>query len=104
MTRQRTLQILVVTVISAVTLAVGSVAGAIDNPDYTAPPPTTPVTQALPTVVQTARQTPRTPAVPVSSRPRMPVTGSDLVQLLAMGAALVVGGAGILTLRRRQTT
>ena len=88
--------------IAVVSLAMGSMAGAVDNPDYTAAPPSMPMVQSLPAVIQKARNVPAAPSVPVTNRTKMPVTGSDLVQLFAMGAVLVVGGAALLTVRRRQ--
>ena len=100
MAQQRLAQGLVASMIAVVALAVGSVAGAVGNPDYTAPPPSTPVVQPLPAVIQRAQNVPASPSVPATNRSRMPVTGSDLVQLFAMGTVLVAGGAGLLTVRR----
>jgi LPXTG-motif cell wall-anchored protein len=71
-------------------------AGATENPDYTAPPPTTIVTTPPPT-------TPVKTAVAVTPlRTRLAITGSDAAMTAALGAGLVAAGAGILVIRRRK--
>ena len=76
-------------------LGVASPAGALDNPDYTAPPPTTPVTSPKPPPpVETAVN-----AAPV--RTRLAITGSDATGLAIVGGSCVAIGAGLLVVRRR---
>ncbi len=71
-------------------------AGAAENPDYTAPPPTTIVTTPQPTTeVKTA-----VAVTPV--RTRLAITGSDATGTVVLGAGLVAVGAGLLVLRRRK--
>ncbi|HWJ98152.1 MAG TPA: LPXTG cell wall anchor domain-containing protein [Acidimicrobiales bacterium] len=79
-------------------LWVASPAGATENPDYTAPPPTTIVTTPVPTTaVKTA-----VAVTPV--RTRLAITGSNATGTAVVGASLVALGAGVLAIRRRRAT
>lgn len=107
MTVRRTLKTALLLLVAAFTITVGSVAGAVENPDYTAPPPSTPVT-VLPAKIDAVRAR---PAVAASSdksvanaseaNQRLAITGSETTQLVAIGALLVAGGASLLIVRRR---
>lgn len=70
-------------------------AGATENPDYTAPPPTTVVSTPQPaTKVKTA----------VAVRPvrtRLAITGSDQTGTVVVAVTMIGLGAGALVLRRR---
>lgn len=94
MSMRRTLRFAPALVVASVALAFGTAAGAVDNPDYTAPPPTSVVTNSGPTTV--AR-----PATTPAARNRLAITGSDMSQLVLVGGVLVAGGAGTMVLRRR---
>ncbi|MFN8017708.1 MAG: LPXTG cell wall anchor domain-containing protein [Acidimicrobiales bacterium] len=90
-----------VLVVSLVVLALAwagsaSPAGAAENPDYTVPPPTTPVTSPPPTsAVKTAVK-----VAPV--RTRLAITGSDTTTAAVVGLTCVGAGAGLLVVRRRR--
>lgn len=103
MTVRRPLQLALVLLVAAFTLSMGTAAGAVENPDYTAPPPSTPVTDP-PTQVATLRAN-RAAASPVAaaapSNQRLAITGSETAQLLVIGALLVAGGATLMAVRRR---
>jgi LPXTG-motif cell wall-anchored protein len=79
---------------AVIALAAGSGAHAQENPDYTAPAPAVEVTDPP---VRTAA------ASPVSQQRATPLalTGSDVLQMVVVGAVLVAGGAGVLAARRR---
>ncbi|WP_421119148.1 LPXTG cell wall anchor domain-containing protein [Aquihabitans daechungensis] len=97
MSLRRTLSLTVVLVLSGLFWA-ASPAVATENPDYTAPPPTTVITTPTPppaTKVKTA-----VAVTPV--RTRLAITGSDATGTVVLGAGLVAVGAGILVLRRRR--
>ena len=94
MSLRRTLQFALALAFASVALAFGSAAGATGNPDYTAPPPTTVVTNSVPKTVRQAHTT-------TVSRQQLAITGSDMNQLALIGGVLVAGGAGTLVLRRR---
>lgn len=85
-------------------LGAASPVGAVDNPDYTVPPPpsTTVVTDTtVPDEPVPARQV--TTAVQVErARTTLAITGSDLNLAAAVGAASVAVGAGVLVARRRR--
>jgi LPXTG-motif cell wall-anchored protein len=86
----------IVALLLASLLWVASPAGATENPDYTAVPPTSTVTTpAPPARVKTA-----VAVTPI--RTRLAITGSDAAETAALGALLVAGGAGILVVRRRR--
>ncbi len=97
----------------AASLLIGSAAGAVDNPDYTAPAPTQVVQN--PALVAERAVAPRAAAAPAAnaanaaasasaaSRQRLAITGSDTAQLVALGSVLVAAGVGTLLLRRRAT-
>lgn len=71
-------------------------AGATQNPDYTAPPPSTVVTTPPPaTAVKTA-----VAVTPV--RTRLAITGNDATGTVILGVSLITVGAGVLVLRRRK--
>ncbi len=100
MTVRRSTQLLVAVLATVVALALASPAGAIDNPDYTAPAPAEVTENATP-----AAQGDAVPAQGRSAgeadREWLPITGSDVITLLGIGAVLVAGGAGVLMVRRR---
>lgn len=101
MTFRRVLQLSLALLFGSLALAVASPAGAVDNPDYTAPPPTTVITTP-PTEPETASRREVATAVAVSPvRSQMAITGSDVAQLAALGTGLVVVGAVVLVARRR---
>ena len=95
---RRTLQFALALAVASVALAFGTAAGAggagPDNPDYTAPPPTSVVRNSVPTTVAQPATTP-------PARNRLAITGSDMSQLVLVGGVLVAGGAGTMVLRRR---
>lgn len=95
MTFRRSLQVFLALVVAVVTLGLAQPAGAVDNPDYTAPPPASVVESSTPAPVRQVQ----TAAVPQ----RLAITGSDSVQLAVLGAVLVAGGAVVLVARRRVT-
>lgn len=92
---------------TVLTLGLAAPAGAVSNPDYTAPPPPRVITTPQPPSIVS----PRVPAVQraavetaVTSRPvrsTMPITGSDVGPLLVMGLGLGAAGIGLLVVRRR---
>jgi LPXTG-motif cell wall-anchored protein len=95
MSTPRILGLVLALLLGAAVLAAGSPAGAVDNPNYTAPPPTTPVTSPVPAKkVETAVN-----AAPV--RTRLAITGSDATGLAVLGGSLLLVGAGVLAVRRR---
>ncbi|MBX3284949.1 MAG: LPXTG cell wall anchor domain-containing protein [Actinobacteria bacterium] len=96
MTIRRSLQVFLALVVAVVALGLAQPAGAVDNPDYTAPPPSTVVQSTTPAPVQ---QVQTAAAVP----DRLAITGSDSAQLAVIGAVLVAGGAVVLVARRRVT-
>ncbi|HEX2575986.1 MAG TPA: LPXTG cell wall anchor domain-containing protein [Aquihabitans sp.] len=95
MTLRRSVQFALALVVASVALAFGSAAGAVDNPDYTAPPPTSVVSNSTPPAVR--ESVAATPA----ARERLAITGSDATQMAVVGGLLVAGGAATLGLRRR---
>lgn len=99
---RRTLQTALVLLLAAFTLTLGSAAGAVENPDYTAPPPSTPIT-VLPARADTARAQPAVaaPSNQGAANQRLAITGSETTQLVVVGALLVAGGAGLMVVRRR---
>ena len=102
MTVRRTLQTALVLLVAAFTITMGSMAGAVENPDYTAPPPSVPVT-VLPAKVDAIRARPAV-AAPSNQRAanqQLAITGSETTQLVVVGLLLVAGGAGLLVARRR---
>jgi LPXTG-motif cell wall-anchored protein len=95
MSLRRTLFLTLALVVGSVVLAT-SPAGATENPDYTAPPPTSVVTTPAPaTKVKTA-----VAVTPV--RTRLAITGSDATGTAVLGVSLVALGAVVLVLRRRR--
>lgn len=93
----RRLLALTLALVVASLLWVAPPAGATENPDYTAPPPTTIVTTpAPPAAVKTA-----VAVTPV--RTRLAITGSDATTTAVVGASLVALGAGVLAVRRRRS-
>lgn len=95
MTLRRTLSSTLAVVLVAV-LWLAAPASATENPDYTAPPPTSVVTTPPPaTKVKTA-----VAVTPV--RTRLAITGSDAADMALIGAVLVAGGVGVLVVRRRK--
>lgn len=95
MSLRRTLSLTLALVVGSLLLAAAP-ASATENPDYTAPPPTTIVTTPAPAPkVKTA-----VAVTPV--RTRLAITGSDATGTVVLGASLVTLGAGILVLRRRK--
>jgi LPXTG-motif cell wall-anchored protein len=99
MSLRRTLQLSVALLVGCLALASASAAGAVDNPDYTAPPPTTVVSAT--TTPRIARVQRITTAAAVPSRQRMPITGADVTQLALVGGLLLLAGSSLLLIRRR---
>ncbi len=95
MSLRRSLQFALALVVASVALAFGSAAGAVDNPDYTVPPPSSVVSNETPRAIR--QSVAATPA----ARERLAITGSDATQLAVVGGILVAGGAATLGLRRR---
>ena len=95
MSLRRTIQFALAVVVASMALAFGTAAGAVDNPDYTAPPPSSVVRHSTPPAI---RQVSKAVA---PSRQRLAITGSDSAQFALIGGLLVAGGAGTLVLRRR---
>ena len=97
---RRTLQILLAVVVAGLLWGTAGSAGATENPDYTAPPPTTVVTSPPPTTP--AGQTKVKTAVAVTPvRTRLAITGTDATGTVVVGVSLIVLGAGALIVRRR---
>ena len=110
MNARRTRHTALVLLVAAFTIVVGSAAGAVENPDYTAPPPSTPVT-VLPAKIDAVRARPAVAApsntgVTNASKAnqRLAITGSETTQLVVIGALLVAGGSSLLVVRRRTAT
>ena len=102
MTFRRVLQLSLALLFGTLLLAVASPAGAVDNPDYTAPPPTTVVTTPPTSPEANVRDREVVTAVAVTPvRSQMAITGTDALQLGALGAALVAVGGVVLVARRR---
>lgn len=99
MSVRRSLQLALTALVAVVALAVAVPAGAVANPDYTAPPPAETVTTPPP--VRQVTSASSVAAAP--SRQRLPITGSDTAQLAVLGGLLVAGGAGLVLVRRRST-
>ena len=94
MSLRRTLPLTLALVLGSLLWATS--AGATENPDYTAPPPTTVITTPPPvTKVKTA-----VAVTPV--RTRLAITGTDATGTVVLGAGLITLGAGVLVLRRRK--
>ncbi|CAN5805015.1 hypothetical protein BH10ACT1_BH10ACT1_33160 [soil metagenome] len=96
MSLRRTVQLVVALAIASLAFASAGSAGAVDNPDYTAPPPTSVVSNSTPRPVRQVASVAATP-----SRQQLAITGSDVLQLVVVGAVLVAGGTATLVLRRR---
>lgn len=94
---KRVIELAMATLVVTFFVVAGSAAGAQENPDYTAAPPVVENLQEMAPPVVAVRSAP--PASP-SATP-LPLTGSDVVQLAAIGGLLVAGGAGVMTARRR---
>ena len=97
MSMRRAVALFLALAVSAL-FAVGlsSPAGAVDNPTYTAPPPTTPVTSPEPVrtdEVETAVQREQV-------RTTLAITGSSTATLAAFGSLLVGAGVAVLYGRR----
>ena len=94
MSLRRTLHLTLAIVVGAL-LWSAAPAGATENPDYTAPPPTTVITTPPPAAkVKTA-------VAVTPLRTRLAITGSDATGTAVLGAGLVALGAGVLVVRRR---
>lgn len=96
MSLRRTLLLTVAAVIAALWLVTATPAGAVDNPDYTSPPPSTVVTTPPPA----KRVTTAVRVAPL--RTRLAITGSDATGTAVLGVSLVVLGAGVLVVRRHR--
>lgn len=101
MLRPRT-RLLVAVLAAVFALALASPAGASGNPDYTSPPPGEVTENGTPSAGETAAA-PGVASAPAAEADRqwLPITGSDVISLVVMGAVLAAGGAGVLALRRR---
>ena len=95
MSLRRVLSFLTASVVGGLFLLAPSSAGAVDNPDYTAPPPTTVVTTPAPA----SKVTTAVAASP--ERTSLAITGSDAVTTAVIGVSLLAGGAVVLAVRRR---
>ena len=95
MSLRRVLSMTVAVVLAAL-VAPAAPASATENPDYTAPPPTTVVTTPQPaTKVKTA-------VAVTPLRTRLAITGSDATGTVVIGVVLIAGGAALLAVRRRR--
>ncbi|WP_426573416.1 LPXTG cell wall anchor domain-containing protein [Aquihabitans sp. McL0605] len=95
MSTSRLLQLTAAVLVAGLLWAASGTAGATENPDYTAPPPTAVVTTPPPAPsVKTAVK-----VAPL--RTRLAITGSDASGTAALGAGLVIVGVGVLVVRRR---
>src|SRR3954463_3022025 len=95
---RRSTQAILAAVLVGALLYIGSAAGAVDNPDYTSPPPSTVPTTTVP--VQQIRKVPTVVNV-TPLRSKLAITGSDVGQLAVIGTSLVLAGGIVLVLRRR---
>jgi len=102
MSLRRSLTFIFALAVAALALGTATPAGAVDNPDYTAPAPTTVVVpssvqaETTPTPVEVRQVT----AVPAANQ-RLAITGSDSAQMAMVGAALLGVGGVVMVLRRR---
>jgi LPXTG-motif cell wall-anchored protein len=96
--RARHVAIAIAALIGVLVFSMGSPAGAVDNPDYTSPPPTTVVTP--PTTPRRVQRV-QTAVTVRPLRSQLAITGSDVTQLAVIGGVLVAVGAAMLVLRRR---
>lgn len=71
-------------------------AGAVDNPDYTSPPPSTVVTTPVP-----ARQV-ETAVNVAPARTRLAITGSEVTGPVVVALGLIAVGTGALVVRKRR--
>ena len=95
MSLRRVLSMTVAVVLAAL-VSLAAPASATENPDYTAPPPTTVVTTPQPaTKVKTA-------VAVTPLRTRLAITGSDATGTVVIGVVLIAGGAALLAVRRRR--
>ena len=101
MTLRRALS-LIAALAFGVLLAVGIAgpAGAVDNPTYTAPPPTTPVTSPPPTRTEKVETAVNRSEV----RTRLAITGSDTTSLFLVGTLLLATGVAVMYARHRHLT
>jgi LPXTG-motif cell wall-anchored protein len=100
---RRMIALTVATLAACLTLAFASPAGAVENPNYTVPPPSEPVgstPQGEQYQVVNRTASPGRTSV-AESRQRLPITGSDVTGIAVIGGLLVAGGAVLLTIRRR---
>lgn len=111
MSLRRCFQLLLAVVVASAALALGSVASAAPNPDYTAPAPAgVVIDNATPQPVrQRSGSAERVAAAPAAApaaagRQQLAITGSEVAQLAVLGGVLVAVGAGTLVLRRRGAT
>ncbi|MCU1371511.1 MAG: hypothetical protein JWO77_2705 [Ilumatobacteraceae bacterium] len=96
MSLRRTLSLTIALVVASLMWAAAP-AGATENPDYTAPPPTTIITTPQPPAAGVKTAVAVTPV-----RTRLAITGSDATGTVVLGASLVTLGAGVLVIRRRK--
>ena len=95
MTWRRIVQLTAALLVGGLLWAGAGTASATENPDYTAPPPTTIVSTPQPaTKVKTA-----VAVTPV--RTRLAITGTDQTGTVVFAGTLIALGAGALLLRRR---
>ena len=90
MERTQTIRTLVAAALMALTLTL--FAGAATADDYDTPPPSSSSVPSAPKAVKAAKVTRDDP---------LPVTGSDVAGLAAIGGGLVLVGGGVLLARRR---
>ena len=96
--RARFFAIVLAALLGAVVLGSGATAGAVDNPAYTSPPPSTVITTP-PSVVPVQRVATAVTVRPVRSQ--LAITGSDVGQTALVGGVLLFAGVAVLVVRRR---
>ena len=95
--RARFFAIVLAALLGAVVLG-SATAGAVDNPAYTSPPPSTVITTP-PSVVPVQRVATAVTVRPVRSQ--LAITGSDVGQTALVGGVLLFAGVAVLVVRRR---
>ncbi len=86
-------------VAGAALFGVPSPAAAVENPEYTSPPPSVAVQSRTPSVRVAATAS----KASSPSRQRLAITGAESAQMASVGGLLVASGAATLVIRRRLT-
>lgn len=98
MARHKVLRVVLFGVLAAgMTLLAPNAAGAVENPDYTAPPPPEVIETDPPVAISRV-------AAPAARSTQLPVTGADVTQVLLLGGGLIVIGGAMVAGRRRFTS